>query len=145
MFKPGKNAVSRWCSLCLAVSKPGVSLSSPLKTDLHLYKVYALCILLNVATFHVHWRGVCVCPRCKTQAWPKIPSVYKLSVRATKSNYGRERDTWAPVTPQQSARKNSWFLRSSLAAAVTTTASSPSRTCTNAGAKRVDLTFMSII
>lgn len=65
MFKPGKNAVSKWYSLCLAVSKPGVSLSSPLKTDLHLYKVHALCILLNVATLQVHCRDVYVCPRRK--------------------------------------------------------------------------------
>ena len=44
-----------------------------------------------------------------------------------------------PVTPQQSARKTSWFLWPSLAAAVTTAASPPSRSCTNAGAKCVDL------
>lgn len=145
MFKPGKNAVSRLCGLCLPVNKSGVSLFIPPKTELHLYKIYALCILLNVATVHVHWRGVYVCPRCKTQAWPKIPQVHRLCVRATKSSYGRDWDPWAPVTPQQPARKKSWFLWSSLAAAVTTTASSPSRTCTNAGARCVDLGYMSII
>lgn len=139
MFKPGKNAVSRWCGLCLAVSKPGVSLSSPLKTDLHLYKVHAPCILLHVAPLHIHWRGVCDCPRCKTQAWPKIPQVCKLSVRATKIRLRKGARYLSPVTPQQSARKTCWFLWPSLAAAVTTTASPPSRSCTNAGAKCVDL------
>lgn len=53
----GKNAFNTWCGPCLAVSKPGFSLSSPLKIDLHLHKSTRTVHPLNVAT-----------PKCKTEA-----------------------------------------------------------------------------
>lgn len=89
-FKPRKNALNRWCVLCWAVSKPGFSHSSPVKINLHFYKVHAQCIPLNVAACHVRWRGVCDYPSCKIQGWPKLPQVCRLSARVVKPNYGRE-------------------------------------------------------